>query len=132
MGIQAIGSSAAVDLTAMTQLKMSGANKSAGQTGQAGAPKAEGAPPAGGGGGVQPAASSESTSSASSSAKIYDKRDADQDGVVSYQEELMYGLEHPGDDKSTLSASQMQTGLNAYQQGQQANSTSSSSLLFDI
>jgi hypothetical protein len=129
MGIQAVQSTTAVDLTAQAQAQSSSASKVSGQKNQPAAQKAGGAPPAGGG--AKPAAAAKSSSSSSSTAKIYDKRDANQDGVVSYQEEMVYAIKHPTDEtqeQTAVSSSQMQSGLKAYQQGQQADGASTSSL----
>jgi hypothetical protein len=130
MEIQAIGRAVA------TLAQSQSANESA-STSKANQPetqKAGGAPPAGGG--AKPIASSDNTSSSSSSiAKVYDKRDANQDGIVSYQEELLYSLKHPPEetqDQSAVSTSQIQAGLNAYQQGQQVNGSLKGLSLFSI
>ena len=136
MGIQAV-SSTALDPTAASQAQSSGSAH------KRGAHKAGGARPAGGAGGAKAAAgsspstqssgSSSSTSSSSissSSAKIYDVRDTNKDGVVSYAEELAYELKHATqDDQNSSSAtySQRQAGLNAYQQGQTIDSDADSS-----
>lgn len=88
------------------------------------------APAAGGGRG--PVAVAKTSNSATSSSKAslnYDARDTNQDGVVSPQEAIQYALKHPDketEDQSSVSASQMQAGLNAYQQTEQMNSTTSS------
>jgi hypothetical protein len=131
MGIEAIGSSTtALDRAAMlAQSQSSGASTPA-------APKAGGRPPVKGGGGAKPAESgaSASTSSTASSTKVYDPADTNQDGVVSYAEALLYSIKHPKADTSqnqkAVTASQLQNGLNAYQQGRQVNSTTESALLF--
>jgi hypothetical protein len=118
MEIQAISSAAAT----LAQSQSTNESASTSKANKPAAPKAGGAPPAGGG--AKPVASSDSSSSSSSTKKIYDKRDADQDGVVSYQEELLYALKHPPEetqDQSTVSTSQIQAGLSAYQQNQQIN-----------
>jgi hypothetical protein len=107
MEIQAISS--VVATPAQSQAIGESASKS--KTSQPAAPAA--------GGGAKPTTSSDSASSSSSSEKIYDKRDADQDGIVSYQEELLYSLKHPTEEtqnESSVSTSQIQAGLNAYQQ----------------
>ncbi len=92
------------------------------------APQKAGGPPPAGKGGAKPAATSESSSSDSSTstAKIYDKRDTNQDGSVSYEEELLYALKN-STEEAAASTSQKQAGLNAYQQSQQANTQSQSS-----
>lgn len=117
MEIQAISSTAAT----LAQSQSTSAGASASKASQSAPPKAGGTPPA-----KPPAAASESSSS-SSTDKIYDKRDADQDGIVSYQEQLLYSLKHPTDEtesEATVSASQTQAGLSAYKQAQKAGSQS--------
>ena len=67
---------------------------------------AKSAPPAGGpppSGGAQKAAGGSGSSSASS-AKVYDKKDANKDGTVSYQEEMVYDQKHPGEVDESASA----------------------------
>jgi hypothetical protein len=135
MGIQAIGSTSAVDLTTLAQSQPANASATAsaasGSASQPAPAKAGGARPAGGGGGVKPAASGGSSGGSSSSSKVYDKRDTNKDGTVSYQEAMLYALAHPDDDeKSTASVptSQLQSGINAYQQSSQKNGTSLISL----
>jgi len=56
-----------------------------------------GKPPAGASssGGAQQSTASAGSSSSSASTKTYDKKDANKDGTVSSQEELMYDLKHP-------------------------------------
>jgi hypothetical protein len=83
---------------------------------------------AGGGTAVAAGASASSSSSSSSSSSTeslkYDKRDTNKDGVVSSEEALAYELKHPNeakDDKSSASASQKQSALNAYQQNQKSS-----------
>ena len=121
MEIQAISSTAAT----LAQSQSTSAGALASKASQSAPPKAGGTPPA-----KPPAAASESSSSSSSSSstdKIYDKRDADQDGIVSYQEQLLYSLKHPTDEtesEATVSASQTQAGLSAYKQAQKAASQS--------
>jgi hypothetical protein len=149
MAIQAISSStSSIDLIALAQAKAAANAKAAAAasiaasasttaTDQASQPvaaaqKTEGKPPAGAGG-PKPAETGASTGSKSSSAtKIYDKRDTNQDGVVSYQEELLYSVAHPTDEtqssQSSTPTSQLQSGLKAYQQEQQANTSGSTSL----
>jgi hypothetical protein len=131
MGIQAIGGSSMVDLTSRAQ---SAANASANKSAPSAPAKTGGTPPPSGGGGAKPAgaSSTSSTSSSTSSNKIYDKRDLNQDGTVTYEEMMQYALQHSSEesqDQSTVSTSQMQSGLNAYKQNQQANDSSTSSLL---
>ena len=60
-------------------------------------------PPKGGGAGSAPS----SASSSSSSTKVYDPRDTNKDGTVSFMEQMMYDLKHPesSNSKSTSSAS---------------------------
>ncbi len=58
-----------------------------------GAKPAGGAPPAGGA--AKTSSTEESSSSSSSSTKIYDVKDADKDGTVTYKEEIAYALSHP-------------------------------------
>jgi hypothetical protein len=108
------------------------ASASSGKAGAAGVQKTGGTPPTGGG--PKPAASSSATESSSSANKIYDARDADQDGKVSFMEELLYSLQNPTEDKqddssSWLSSLLQQNGLSTYQQGEENSSGSISSLL---
>ncbi len=129
MEIQAISSAVAT----LAQSQSASENASASKTNQPAAQKTGGSPPPGG---AKPVAANESSNSSSSSAaKIYDKRDADQDGTVSYQEELLYSLKHPTEEaqeEAAVSLSQVQVGLNAYQQNQKANDTSKSLSLFSV
>ena len=120
-----------IDLTSRAQTQAASTSAATDKTGQSAAPKAGGAPPVGGGGGAKPAAASETSSSSSTDAKIYDKRDTNKDGTVSYQEAMLYAIQHPADDTQsdqTVSASQMKTALKAYQQGEPTDSTTSSVL----
>lgn len=113
MEIQAISSNVAN----LAQSQSSSESASTGKVEQPDKPKAGGAPPAGGG--AKPSVSNDGSSS--STEKVYDKRDTDQDGIVSYQEELLYSLKHPPEEtqvKSTVSTSQIQAGLKAYSQSQ--------------
>ena len=133
MGIEAIGSSTAVDLTSLAQSQATSASKAVGKTAPSGMQKAGGAPPAGGGGAPPVTSSSSSSDNSTDITKIYDKRDTNKDSVVSYQEELLYSIKHSADEtesQSSVSNSQKQAGLNAYQQNQQTNGTAQSSLLF--
>jgi hypothetical protein len=136
MGIEAISSStAALDRAAMqAQTQATRAGTPAAKADPSAAPKAGGRPPVKGGGGAKPAESGASASGTASAAKVYDPADTNQDGVVSYAEALLYSIKHPTADttqnQKAVTASQLQNGLNAYQQGQQANSTTESSLLF--
>lgn len=129
LGIQPISSSTGtIDLSTLAQARATSASLPATQ-------KTGGTPPVGGE--VKPAAPSAVTSPSPSlsSAKIYDKRDSNQDGAISNQEELLYSLKQSTTEtqqQSSVSANQMQTGLSAYQNSQQANGTSISSPLFTI
>jgi hypothetical protein len=130
MGISAISSSTATELTTLAQLQSSSASVSASKASQPAAPKVGAA-----GGGAKPASSSTSTSSSSSSAKIYDVRDTNKDGVVSYEEAMLYEITHPTaetENQSSVSSNKLQTGLKAYQKDQQTGNTSQSSLLSEI
>jgi len=62
---------------------------------------AQGAPPAGGGASK---AGASSGASSSSSAKVYDAKDANKDGTVSFQEEIEYDLKHPEEANNNSSA----------------------------
>jgi hypothetical protein len=118
MVIQAISSPAAYELTNLVQSQGSAlASKQA----PVDMKKARGASPAGVSGPPKPAAASESTASSSDTTKIYDVKDANKDGTVSYNEETQ--------SQPAVTTNQLQTGLNAYQQGNQANKTTISSLL---
>jgi Ca2+-binding EF-hand superfamily protein len=61
--------------------------------------KKMGGTPPGGSGGKPPSGAHESTgskgSSQTSSTKVYDKKDTDEDGTVSFQEEVAYDAVHP-------------------------------------
>ncbi len=103
MGIQAIGSCAAANV-----------NTAAGSSPARAMPAAGKPAPA-----ARPAEGGEKAASSSDSSKIYDKKDADKDGVVSYQEELLYSIQHPENDPA-VSSSKLQQGLKAYQQTQQS------------
>lgn len=122
MSIQAIGGSTAMaDLTALAKSQTTNAPA---KTSQPAAQQAGGTPPTGGAKGaslLSTATSSTSSTAEEDSSKIYDKRDADKDGVVSYQEELLYTVQHPTEETasaSTVSTSQLQSGLSAYRQAQ--------------
>jgi len=137
MGIQAISSSTArMDWPATPQTQSSdpsAADNAAART-STDAPantKIKGAAPSRGPG-PAPAKSSSGTASSANSAKIYDKRDANQDGTVSYQEAMLYALKHPADEtesQTTVSNSQLQNGLSAYRQSQETGKTSLSAVL---
>jgi len=117
MSISGIGSSAGFDPTQMAQkfFKKADANgdgkidetenanqmkKMAAQGGpQSGG--AQGAPPAGGGASK---AGASGGASSSSSAKVYDAKDANKDGTVSYQEEIEYDFKHPEEANNDSSA----------------------------
>ena len=60
---------------------------------------------AGGPGGPPPSGAKQTsdTSGSLSSSKVYDKMDLNQDGTVTAEEELLYGIEHP--DQATTSSS---------------------------
>jgi hypothetical protein len=58
-----------------------------------------GGPPPGGGGGKGAASEASSTSN-----KIYDPKDDDNDGTVSYAEEVKYALKHPEADQKQSSS----------------------------
>ena len=130
MEIQAIRNTA-IDLVTQIRKQVTMDSATGDKVGQSVAPRAGGVPPAGGGG-AKPIESSDTSSSNSSSAKIYDKRDTNQDGVVSDQEALLFSLAHPANDTqgaATVSTSQLQTGLSAYQQAVQPDDSTTSSVL---
>ncbi|MEI6291783.1 MAG: hypothetical protein WCP19_15285 [Chloroflexota bacterium] len=83
------------------------------------------APPMGAG--PKPVEAVESSSS-SSQARIYDKRDANQDGTVSYQEAITYTYNQTQEasQEAAVTPNQVQTVLNAYQQNLSSGSTNSS------
>jgi hypothetical protein len=150
MDIRAVGGVTQVDYAALSQIKATRANTTssdseANTAASTAAPKIGGTPPPGGGGGAKPAGgappsggasqkSSTKESSSSSTSPTYDPRDTNQDGIVSPQELAAYVISHPGaaeDNTSTTTTptnSQVQAGLNAYQQSQQGNSTTGSFL----
>ncbi len=94
MAISAVSSVSTYDPTSQARATASVARKNDGDADdgstQSAAKPARRAPPAGGKPPESAAASK--TSSTSSSAKIYDKRDANQDGIVSDEERVAYDL----------------------------------------
>jgi exo-beta-1,3-glucanase (GH17 family) len=95
MGIQAVSATASVDLLAQAQLTSS----------------ASGTKPAGG---AAPSGGAKSSSSSSSTSKVYDVRDTNQDGTVSFQEQIAYDLKQvEQNDKSSATYNQQgQTNSN--------------------
>lgn len=138
MAIQAIGSSTTVDMSASLRARTTAETTSTNTTDGVTPPqKPGGAPPPKVGGKGKPAESGQSASNTTKLAtdKIYDKRDDNQDGVVSYQEELLFSLKQASSQNQNQAAAttnQIQAGLNAYKQGQQADSTALSSTIFAI
>jgi hypothetical protein len=124
MSIQAVSGISTVDWSAIKEAQSSAGSTAAGQA----APPigGGGAPPAGSGG--KASSSSETESSSSSSAQIYDPRDSNKDGVVSYEEAMMYSIQHPemAEEESTTRSTPLQAGLNAYKQGAQTGGTTGS------
>ena len=116
MEVQSVSSAAPT----VAQTRSASESASAGKVSQLITQKKGGTPPAGGG--AKLAAASTSSNSISSTAKaLYDKRDADQDDTVSYQEDLLYALKNPSEETQsqiTVSASQIKAGLQAYQQSE--------------
>ncbi len=112
MEVQSVSSAAPT----VAQTRSASENASAGKASQLIGQKKGGTPPTGGG--AKPsAASTSSSNSISNTAKVYDKRDADQDDTVSYQEDLLYALKNPSEEtqsQTTVSASQIKAGLQAY------------------
>jgi hypothetical protein len=70
--------------------------------------QAGGAPPSGS---AQKSTAS-SGSSSSSDNKVYDKKDTNKDGTVSYEEEFEYGLKHPEEANASDSNAQKAVGYN--------------------
>jgi hypothetical protein len=73
--------------------------------------------------------------SSNSSARIYDRRDANQDGAISYVERLMYERRYPEINSTrtaSITSSQLQSGLRAYQQSQALGSSPLSSSFFQV
>jgi hypothetical protein len=106
MEIQAIRASTAFDSTSMAQAAQKNQETSSTESSAKPAGGARGKPPAGGGGAAPAGGAAQSTSSSestSSSNKIYDKKDTNKDGTVSYSEELQYALKYPEEteDKDT-------------------------------
>ena len=64
-------------------------------------------PPAGGMPAGAQAAGSTSQTSTSSTDSTYDKKDANKDGTVTAQEEILYGLKHPAEVTTKNTASQV-------------------------
>ena len=83
------------------------------------------APPMGAG--PKPVEALESTGS-SSQAKIFDRRDANQDGTISYQEAVTFTYKQTQENgqETSVTPNQVQTVLNAYQQNLSSGSTNSS------
>jgi hypothetical protein len=88
------------------QMKRTGGGKSG-----AGAPPSGGVPPSGG---AQGSASSTGASSSDSNT-VYDKKDLNKDGTVSFQEEAKYDLKHPNEIK--VSGYDSQGNMNAASTG---------------
>jgi hypothetical protein len=120
MGIQAINSSTTVNnLNALTQSRSLNASTASDQTSQSSSTQKAGGTRLTGG---SSSAKTTASSTSSSSSLIYDKRDLNQDGIVTALEELLYDLKNPlAEDinQPDLSSSQLQNGLNAYKQGLQ-------------
>lgn len=137
MSIQAIGSSTAVDLkaTATFRARSTAESTTTSATENATVPQKSGAAPPPKVSGVAKPVESTSSASTLTTDKIVDKRDANQDGAVSYQEELLYSLKQASSEnqnQAAVTTNQVQVGLNAYKQGQQVDSTTLSSTLFAI
>jgi hypothetical protein len=147
MEIKTGGSTLPVNYTAMYETQSTRTNASAGATeGQKAGPRPGGTPPAGSG--PKPAEMDSATlssstgttgaGSTSSASQIYDPRDINQDGVVSPQEMVKAATQQSSDATTVnqaatqnMATSQVQAGLAAYQQSQQANATNKS-LLFSV
>ncbi|MEI7846871.1 MAG: hypothetical protein WCK35_13805 [Chloroflexota bacterium] len=128
MGIEAISSIKAVDLSSLAQTQATTASTTAAKSSQTSTQKTQGTPPAPAGGTGKAAASS---TSSTSTAKIYEAADTNKDGVVSFQEELLYSISHPTDETEKMaetSSSQLQSGLKSYKEQNQETSTSSTTL----
>jgi hypothetical protein len=69
-------------------------------------------PPAGGPGGAK-RASAHNVGSQSNN-KVYDKKDTNKDGTVSYEEEIIYDLTHPEDANKSQQNPQGSDNLNAW------------------
>ena len=78
---------------AYADVKKTMAQRPSGSGGRGGGPPPGGGPP--GGGGPGGAAKSSSAGGGSSSNKVYDKKDANKDGTVSWKEEQDHDLAHP-------------------------------------
>ncbi len=65
--------------------------------------------------------STDSSSSSSSDNKIYDPRDTNKDGKVSFMEELTYDLKHPEDAKKTSSSNNQDQIAQAYDESGNKN-----------
>ena len=147
MDIQAMNSLQANGLTGLTsgQVNRPPRQKPAGPPPAA----AGGTAPSGAAGETAPAAleTSSSTNSSANVTLLYDKRDSNQDSSVSAQEAMAYSRSHlaeavtaapsqaapaPAAAPSSVPASQLQAGLNAYQQNQQVNSTTTNILRSSI
>jgi hypothetical protein len=107
MAISAVSGSTNLDnsLTAQAALKTAVPPKPAGGSGK---PSGASAPAS--------ASSASGTSSASSNNKIYDKRDTNKDGTVSYEEAMQYAFKHADEAASSQTATPTYT-----QQGKATN-----------
>ena len=72
--------------------------------------------------------STSASSSASDSSKIYDPKDLNKDGVVTYAEELQYLLTHPAEKQQTLSTSTVLQTYNSQGQTEATNVSTQSSI----
>ncbi|MCE1253912.1 MAG: EF-hand domain-containing protein [Anaerolineae bacterium] len=84
--------------------------------------------PAGGGGGGGGGVSATSSGSSGSSVQIYDVRDTNKDGTVSYEEILAYQLTHPAEAQQSQNETfdyLAKYAAGNYQQNQTSSSTSS-------
>lgn len=119
-----------------TSLKSGASAKMSGPGGSppGGAPPG-GGPPPGGKGGAGKAGAASSGGSSSSSTKVYDKKDTNKDGVVSFQEELVYELKHPVESTQSQSAdssAKLSTGTQYNQQGGLNNKSNNTQSMINL
>jgi hypothetical protein len=87
----------------------------------------DGPPPSGG---MPPGGASKAAGGSQSSSKVYDSRDTNKDGTVSYQEQLDYDLKHPQEADSATDAQQSSTRYN--RQGSASTASAAQKSMFDM
>jgi hypothetical protein len=130
MEIQAVQRWTALDTTTRAQSTQENQAASGAQNGAKPSGGVGGKPPAGGAapsGGTQ---KSSSSSDSTSSNKVYDKKDTNKDGTVSYAEEMAYAVNHPDESDETRSTDSNQSSYD--QSGKAQKQSSGFSSLIDI